>query len=361
MPLGKKNKKILIICPYPEDIAPGQRFRYEMYLDEFKDYNLSYVIKPFLDEETNKILFSDHHFVKKIIGVLKGFFRRFLLLFNLSKYDYIFLFRETTPIGPPIIEWIISKVFGKKIIYDFDDAIWLPFKSEKNSITNALKWTSKVNNICKWSYGVIVGNEYLADFARNYNDNVLVIPTIVDTEKKHNRIKEQNTKEVTIGWTGSHSTNKYLGLVLPVLIDLQKKYHTKFVFISSVNPDLLNLDYKFIPWKKDSEVEDLLQMNIGIMPLIDDEWSNGKCGFKAIQYLSLGIPAVVSPVGVNNKIVLHGETGFLSDSLEEWKKNLEKLILNADLRSQMGQKGRKHIIENYSKEATLNTFIDIFS
>lgn len=360
MPLDKKSKSVLFICPYPFDIAPGQRFRYEMYLDQLEGYDIEYNIKPFLDEETNRILFKSDVYFKKIIGVIKGLFRRIFLLFSISKHDYIFLFREATPLGPPIIEWIIACVLRKKIIYDFDDAIWLPFKSESNRITNTFKWTNKVGKICKWSHAVIGGNQYLADFARKFNNNVHVIPTIVDTEMVHNKVKNQRTDCVTIGWTGSHSTNKYLKEVLPVLQSLQKKHRVKFIFISSADPGLDDLDYRFLPWNKTSEVDDLLEMNIGIMPLTDDEWAKGKCGFKAIQYQALGIPAVVSPVGVNEKVVLHGKTGFLAISNDDWERNLEKLILSVELRTQMGKEGRAHIVNNYSKRSTINDFIDQF-
>lgn len=364
MPLVKKNKSILIICPYPANIAPGQRFRYEMYLDDLRDYSITYETKSFLDKETNSILFKNKFYFKKSIGVIKGFCKRILLLFKLSRYDFIFIFREATPMGPPFVEWVISKILRKNIIYDFDDAIWLPFKSETNWLSNKLKWTHKVGNICKWSHGVICGNEYLANYARRYNDNVFVIPTVVDTEKGHNRQKDFQLcqkSNITIGWTGSHSTNQYLDIVLPVLINLQKKYTVKYVFISGKKMELKGLDYEFILWTEETEVQDLLKMDIGIMPLTDDEWAKGKCGFKAIQYLSLGIPAVVTPVGVNSEIVIEEETGFLADSLTDWENSLEKLITDDKLRKKMGEKGRQHIIKNYSKQATITKFMSMFN
>lgn len=360
MPSDVKNKRVLFLCPYPLGGAPGQRFRYEMYLEDLKSFNIDYVLKSFLDTKTNNILFSDKYFFSKVFGVLKGFLSRFLILFSISKFDFVYIFREASPIGPPVIEWIIAKVFRKKIIYDFDDAIFLPFKSERNKIINSIKWTKKVKSICKWSHIVSCGNKYLAKFANQHNDEVVVIPTVVDTEKAHNQIKRHTGTATNIGWTGSHSTNYLLELILPSIKRLQDKYRIKFIVISSVGPEFEDIDIDFIKWNLNSEIDDLSKIDIGVMPLFDDAWTQGKCGFKAIQYIAMGIPAVVSPVGVNNEIICHEKNGFLAHNLNEWEAYLEELITNADLRNQMGQQGREIAVSHYSKKATLQKFVNLF-
>ena len=361
MPLDVKNKQIAFICPYPFNTAPGQRFRFEMYLDQLASNGYTYHLFPFLDEYTNRILFSRGRVLSKVLGVLLGFIKRFFLLFRLYKYAYIYIFREATPIGPPIFEWIIAKVLRKKIIYDYDDAIWLPFKSDTNRLTNHLKFTQKVGSICKWSYKISCGNHYLAAYAQKHNSSVVFIPTIVDTDNIHNKVKTFDHDHITVGWTGSHSTNKYLTIVLTVLKKLQLKYNISIVIISNQDPELEDLEYHYTKWNSKTEVDDLFKIDIGIMPLVDDEWAKGKCGFKAIQYQALGMPAVVSPVGVNTEVVKNGTTGYTPATLEEWYTSLEKLILDPSTCQKMGKEGRKHIVDKYSKKSTLKDFLNLFS
>ena len=352
--------RILFIAPYPADESPSQRYRMEHYLPALQQQNIAYSYKPFIGVATWRILFKQGHAIKKIGGFGLGFIKRLLQLFTLWRYDYLYIHREATPVGPPFFEWVAAKIFRKKIIYDFDDAIWIPFSSENNRLASRLKNFGKVAKICKWSYKVSVGNEYLGDFARQYNKNVIVIPTVVNTSDVHNRLQDQQTATPAIGWTGTFSTLKYLDIVLPVLQDLEQAYNFKFVVIADKDPGLALKNYQFIKWSREREAEDLLQFHIGLMPLYDDEISKGKCGFKAIQYMSLGIPAVVSPVGVNTKIVDNGVNGFISTNIADWKNQLQLLLTSTRLRIDMGVAARKKIETEYSIYATEKLFFDLF-
>jgi glycosyltransferase involved in cell wall biosynthesis len=353
--------KILFIAPYPAGESPSQRYRMEHYLPYLKEHNISFSYKPFIEESTWKVLFQKGHPLKKIWGFGVGFLKRFFQIFSLYRYNYIYIHREATPVGPPFFEWIAAKVFKKKIIYDFDDAIWIPFSSENNKLASRLKNFGKVANICRWSYKVSVGNEYLGDFARKYNSSVIVIPTVVNTSEVHNQLQDQQTLIPSIGWTGTFSTLKYLDIVLPVLQELQAKYPFKFIVIADKDPKLPLQHYRFTKWSRDKEAEDLLQFHIGLMPLYDDEISKGKCGFKAIQYMSLGIPAVVSPVGVNSIIVDDTISGFVCHSSAEWKDKLELLLNNSKLRASMGVAARKKIEKAYSVTSSTRLFLNLFS
>lgn len=355
-----KAKLIIFLCPYPEGGAPSQRFRFEQYLQALSLHGFRYRIESFLDEKTNRILYQPGQSFKKLLGVLKGFFCRILLLPALYQADYIFIHREATPLGPPIIEWLIAKVLKKKIIYDFDDAIWLSDSSGVNSFMVKIKWQQKVASICRWSYKVSAGNDYLCAFARQYCDRVVLNPTTIDTEHYHNRLKNQHDRPLTIGWTGSHSTMKYLYAIESVLQRLEQIYDFRFVVISNQPPEMKLKNLYFIPWKEATEIEDLLQLHIGIMPLPDDLWAKGKCGFKALQYLALGIPALVSPVGVNAKIVAHGVNGYLCSSEQEWYSYLSQLLEDPSLRSKMGTAGRKKVEDEYSIKNNTANFLNLF-
>jgi glycosyltransferase involved in cell wall biosynthesis len=356
--------KILFLMPYPKGEAPSQRFRFEQYFHAAgkKDWTLRH--QSFLTHSDWLILYSKGHTFQKLFTLVKGYSKRLSLLYRTRSVQYVFIHRETVPVGPPVFEWIIAKVFRKKIIYDFDDAIWLTDKTNESCLEKALRWRSKVASICRWSYKVSCGNAYLADYARQLNPNVVVNPTTIDTEALHNPelfAVEKDPARITIGWTGSHSTLKYLETLTPVLQHLEEKYnHVDFLLIADRNPQLPLNRVTFIPWSKESEARDLMKMDIGIMPLPDDAWTRGKCGFKALQYMAMEVPCVASPVGVNSEIVRHGETGYLAHGEHAWIECLEKLINDARLRIRLGKAGRQQVIRHYSVVSNTARFLSLF-
>ena len=352
---------ILFLVPYPLGVAPSQRFRFEQYFSALEKNNISYVVVPFLDDKVWDVLYQKGNFAHKIFAVFKGFVKRYLLLFSLGKYDYVFIHREAAPVGPPLLEWLISKVFRKKIIFDFDDAIWLPNTSESNKIFSILKFYANTKSICRWAYKVSCGNNYLCDFAKQFNSNVVYNPTTIDTTNYHNKTKQRTTTKLVIGWTGSHSTVQYLDDLIPVFKELEKEFDFELAVISDRQPEFDLKSLNFIQWKKETEIDDLLRFDIGIMPLRDDKWSKGKCGFKALQYMSLGIPALVSPVGVNTKIVDHDINGFICNTNDDWKKHLSLLLSDKNKLSELSAKTREKIINNYSVKSNTDNFLLLFA
>lgn len=360
MPKKKGPASIYFTVPAPPGLSPGQRFRFEQYLTLLQKQNIRYHISNFYSLAGWKTLYTHGNKMKKVWVVLLGMGKRFLDLFRMGTYRYVYIYREAAPIGPPVFEWIIAKLLGKKIIYDFDDAIWVPVMSEYNKTVSHFKSFGKVAKICRWSYKISVGNRYLSDFARKNNSRVFVVPTVVNTETAHNRLQNQQTDQPAIGWTGTFSTLPYLDIILPVLKALQEIHDFTFIVIADKDPVLPLKKYRFIKWTREKEVDDLLNFHIGLMPLFDDEISRGKCGFKAIQYMSLGIPAVVSPVGVNAEIVDDKVNGFVCETEEDWKNKLEKLLTDPALRKEMGTIARKKIEERYSVKNTEGLFLALF-
>ncbi len=360
-PTTTTKKRIAILCPYPHDTAPGQRFRYEQYLDFLAENGYQYSIFPFLDKKTNEILYQKGKTLPKIIGVLKAFSKRLLLLFKLQSYDFVFVYREAALIGPPILEWVITKVLGKKMIVDFDDAIWIPRTVSKNPLIAWLRNHQKTAKLCTWAHKVSCGNEFLSQFARQYNQNVVYIPTTIDLLRQHNRRKQHQAKKtIVIGWTGSVTTMVYLPKMYPILQQLSQQYVLEFHIISNAAPET-NLPFiKFIPWNRTNEIDALLVFDIGIMPMDDTIWEQGKCGFKALQYMAVGIPAVVSPVGVNADIVEDGVNGFWASNSEEWLQKLHLLIESVELRQQLGEAGHQTVKQKYSVRAQQKAYLELF-
>jgi glycosyltransferase involved in cell wall biosynthesis len=321
---------------------------------------ITYAIYPFLDASTNRILYQPGRVPQKILGILRGFLRRWFHLFKANRVDYVFIHREATPLGPPWAEWLLAKVLRKKIIYDFDDAIWLRDASSVNSVSLLLKWSSKVPAVCRWSHAVSAGNAYLATFAQQHAQRVVINPTTIDTEQHHYRLQNQATERPVIGWTGSHSTLKYLEPLVPVFQQLEQVYDFKLVVIANRPPAITLPSLEFVPWRIDTEIDDLLRFHVGLMPLPDDPWAQGKCGFKALQYLALGIPALVSPVGVNSEIVEHGVEGYHCTTDEDWYACISKLLTDAELRTRMGQAGRQKVVDHYSVRSNCENFLSLF-
>lgn len=352
--------KIIIIAPYPKGKAPSQRFRFEQYLPylEKQGFEIDYV--PFYNDEVWEVLYKNGHYFRKFYHVFAAFIKRFILLFSLKNYDHIFVHREMAPLGPPIFEFITAKLFKRKYIYDFDDAIWLANYSNANSLFQWTKAYWKVNYVMKWAYKISAGNDYLANYARKYNDQTQVVPTTIDTENYHTILTNHEEEPVVIGWTGSHSTMRYLDFIFPIIDELSKEFDFRFRVISDKIPDVEMECLDFIPWQKESEIEDLSKIHIGIMPLVEDPWSSGKCGFKGLQYMSLGIVALMSPVGVNNTIITHETNGFLVSTPEEWKACLRDLLQNPKKRKEIGQKGRERIVEAYSVLSQKEVYLELF-
>ncbi|WP_347159765.1 glycosyltransferase family 4 protein [Pontibacter chitinilyticus] len=352
--------KVLFVVPYPEGQAASQRFRVEQWLPELEKQGITYKLAPFWSQRAWAILYQRGHTWQKAAGLAVGFLKRLGLLYQLPFYDFVFLHREATPLGPPWFEWFAIHIFRKRIIFDFDDAIWLPNTTDDNKAVAKYKLPQKTAAICSWSYKVSCGNHFLQDFASKYNTAAVYLPTCLNTQALSLKPK-QRTARLTIGWTGSHSTLPYLKLIEPVLQQLEQHYDFDFLVIADKEPALQLRSLEFISWRKQTELEDLQRINIGVMPLPDTEWAKGKCAFKALQYMALGIPAVVSAVGANLAAVPDGKAGYTCTTSEEWYARLEQLLQQPALRQQFGRQGQLQVEKHYSVQAQLHSFLQLFT
>ena len=207
----------------------------------------------------------------------------------------------------------------------------------------------------------IVGNDYLADYARQFCNNVTVFPTTLDLNTI--KITEHAIGDkICIGWIGSRTTIKHIEWAAPILRKIQSKYGNKVYFkvVADVSLNIENVDIENVMWSQEIESEQLSSFDIGIMPLPDNEWTRGKCGFKGLQCMAYKIPVVMSPVGVNTKIIQDGINGYLADTENEWLEKISLLIDNATLRRQIGEKGRKTVEESYSFQALKDIYLSYF-
>ena len=348
--------RILFIVPYSSEGA-SNRFRVEQYLPFLKAEGLEYDVRPFVTQRFFKILYLKGKNIRKILYFIQALWNRVLVICEARKYDLIFIHREACPIGPPIFEWMICK-FKKPIIFDFDDAIFLQNLSSANRIYGFLKFPSKTQAIIKMSKAVIVANRFLEEYARRFNPRVHVIPTSIDTEKF--MVKETASKRLSIGWVGSPTTFPYLHSLSGVIKELSMKYDFIFKIIGGgENFYITGVNIESRDWKLEEEIANFQGIDIGIYPLSDTIWARGKAAFKAIQFMSMGIPVVASPVGMNKELIQDGVNGFLASSDEEWVNKISNLIRDEGLRQRIGLTGRRTIEECYSVKVNVSKYIDV--
>ncbi len=353
--------KILFVAVHRPNRSPSQRFRFEQYLDFLKQNGFDYEFSWLINIEDDTYIYKHGNYFRKFSFLRKSYKIRYNDLKHLSEYDIVFVQREALMFRSTYFE----KEYGKhsKLIFDFDDAIWLMDVSEGNKHWKWLKNPAKTSQIIGLSHMVFAGNNYIADYARRFNKNVKIIPTTIDTTY-HKRIKPFSSKEkICIGWTGSKTTIKHFRMAEDFLKKIKQKFGDKVYFKLIGCPAYKNceLDIYGMMWDCDAEIEELSEIDIGIMPLPDDEWAKGKCGFKGLQYMAMEIPTVMSAVGVNKEIISEGVNGFLASSEEEWIDKLSMLIESEELRRSIGLEGRKTVIEKYSVDSQKNKYLEYFN
>jgi len=355
-------KKVLIICLHRKDRSPGQRFRYEQYLPFLEKNGYRFTTSILLNEKDDKAFYVKGNYFKKVIIYLKTLMIRTRDWFRMNRYDIIFIYRDALVTGSVFFEKRFARSKAK-LIFDFDDSIWLPNVSEANKKLAFLKNASKTGKIISLCDLIFAGNKYLADYAAKFNKNISIVATTIDTNIYIPHKKSINKEVVCIGWSGSITTIQHFATAIPSLKKIKEKYDAgvRFKIIGDKNYYCAELDTRGDAWVAATEIEDLSQIDIGIMPLPDDEWAKGKCGLKGLQYMALEIPTLMSPVGVNTEIIQPGINGYLPNSEDEWGDILSRLIENKELRERIGKAGRQTVIDKYSVEAWKQKYLDNFN
>jgi glycosyltransferase involved in cell wall biosynthesis len=314
-----------------------------------------------LDEEDDRIFYSRGNVLNKAAILTRHYRKRMLDLGRLQEFDIVFVFREALMTRSLYFERKIS-ASGVRMIFDFDDAIWLNDTSDANKLFKWMKRPSKIEDIIRMSHLVFAGNQYLADFAKQHNKEVVVVPTTIDTELYMRRNHNRDEEKIVIGWSGSITTIKHFEYALPFLKIIRERFGSRVEFKVIGDGSYRNeaLGIAGVPWKKETEVADLSEFDIGIMPLPNDEWARGKCGLKGLQYMALGIPTIMSPVGVNSDIISDGENGFLATDPDEWVDKLSILISDFGLARRMGEAARDTVVTRFSVDAVKHLYLQYF-
>lgn len=356
------KKRILVLCPHPVNVAPGQRLKYEQYFDAWKNEGYEVEVSPFMTNRFWDIVYKPGNVLEKVVWTIFGYLRRIKDLFRLKNYDIVYVFLWGTPFGTPLYERWVRKL-SKHLIFDIDDMVFLGHSSHANRFFEPLKGKNKMIYLMKKADHVITCTPLLDQFTRKFNINTSDISSTVDTEGRYQVVNPYtNDSKVVLGWSGSHSTSKYLYLLKDVLVDLAKEYDFKLLVMGDDSFHLNGVDVEARAWSEEIEMSTLEQFDIGLYPLPNEKWVYGKSGLKAIQYMALGVPTVATAIGANFRIIENDKNGYLVESgnFNLWKDYLGKLISDASLRKRLGNEARKTIVEKYSVSANTKRYLKVF-
>lgn len=353
------SKTILIICPYPVDTAPSQRLKYEQYIPYLQSQGYAFEFHPFFSLSTYRILYRRGYLLRKLWGVISGLLRRLLLLARIPSADGLYIHLHVAPIGPPLLEWLYLKLARAKI-YDIDDMVHLLSTSRENQLARLFKSSRRTFLLMASADHVITCTPVLDQLAQRYNCHTTDISSTIDTDRYQPCNPYSNARELVLGWSGSHTTAPYLHLLDGALKHLAGHYPIRLLVMGPARFELPGVPVEVVPWSSAVEMPTLRRIDIGLYPLPNDDWVQGKSGLKALQYMALGIPVVASAVGCNDRVVQHGRSGYLVSTEAEWIEALEGLITNPELRRIFGQEGRHHVEQLYSVNTNRDRYLEIF-
>lgn len=340
---------VLLLTKYARNGA-SSRYRTFQYLPWLEKAGIHCQVMPLFDEAylVHRYQTGRGH----AEDILRAFLRRLGAIFTARRFDLVVVEYELLPYLPALPErWL--GLLGVPFVVDYDDALFHQYDQHKNAW---VRWLlgEKIARVMRGAQMVTAGNAYLADYARRAGaKHVEIIPTVIDLERYPRLLTTQSPNSIfTIGWIGSPATAKYLQAIAPALAEICNGGRGRVCLIGSGPVDLPGVPVEVLQWDETTEVNTMQQFDVGIMPLPDEPWERGKCGFKLIQYMACGLPIVASPVGVNCEIVEPGVNGFLARTTEEWTQALRTLSQDAGLRQRMGQAGRIKVEVGYSLQVT---------
>jgi len=317
------------------------------YVPYLRKQDIEVSVSPFLSDAYLRALYQGH---RKVTTVLYGLARRLRALIDTRGFDVLWVEKEFLPWVPFCVEWLAIKR-DVPFVADYDDAIFHKYDLNVNPLVRTVLGT-KIARVMSRAALVTVGNQYLGQYAKGAGaKRVEVLPTVIDLKRYPPRQPGRSIC-VTVGWIGTPSTSHYLYLVREVLDRVCKELRARIMLVGSGSMRLEGMPVEIHTWLEDTEYDKLGAFDIGIMPLPDEPWERGKCGYKLIQYMACGIPVIASPVGINREIVEHGKNGFLADSQDEWLEYLRILISSRELRLVMGAEGRARVEREYSVQVT---------
>ncbi|MFH1908783.1 MAG: glycosyltransferase family 4 protein [Chloroflexota bacterium] len=348
--------RLLALTRY-SSLGPSSRVRFYQYVPYLTSCGVELQVAPLLGDDYVRSLYSGKR--QSVLSVVMAYISRVSRLMNSRSFDLLWVEKELFPWFPARAESFLARR-GIPYVADYDDAVFHRYDLHDNPLIRALLRKS-VDAVMRQATTVVVGNDYLAERARRAGaSRIEYLPSVVDVDQYSPG--EKTDRQFRIGWIGSPITAPYLGLIREALEEASKQIDARLVLVGSGDQDPLpGVAKEVLPWSEDSEVAHIQSFDVGIMPLPDGPFEQGKCGYKLIQYMACGLPVIASPVGVNTRIVEQGKTGFLASSNAEWVQALVMLSRNANMRNELGKAGRRKIEQEYSLQIAAPRLLEIFT
>ncbi len=356
------EKKSIVYFTKHTAAGPSSRYRSYAYHSYLEENGFVVTVRPLFPS------FYLHRFYKSgkkpVLPALYAYLRRLLQLFFLKRYDIVYIEYELFPYLPFRLEkWLLRK--QKHIVIDYDDAVFHIYDNSKKEWVK--KWCgNKIQQLVVLADVVITGSPYLTRWMLPFAKEVMEIPTCISASLYSSvlpaRVPDAESKAFRIGWIGSATTSPFVLLIKDALLQLQDLYNTKLVLIGfdeKLEKQLSGLHYINYPWQTTTEISLLKTCDVGIMPLPNEPYVNGKCGFKLIQYMACALPTLSTPVEANIKIN-HGGDNLFANTKFEWYSCLAAIIQNQAFYQQTGEKNKALVKEYYSVENNQNHYLSLF-
>jgi glycosyltransferase involved in cell wall biosynthesis len=361
--------KVLGLASYPIEAA-ATRYRLVQYVAPLRERGIELEVRSFLDSRLFASLYRRGELPRTAAGLLRASLARLADAAAARRADVVLVQREAMMFGPPVVEFLATRLGGRPLVLDLDDATYVSYTSPTyGRLASALKWFRKTDDLIRWARVVTCGSRAIREYVEAKGARAVYIPTVVDTDQF--RPLEQDAESTTgargasagatetknstpvVGWIGTHSTFQYLESIFPALRELAKSHRFKLKLVGAGRDavSLQGVEVENLPWKLEREIADFQSFDVGLYPIVPSEWAAGKSGFKSVQYMAVGVPFVASPVGATAEIGEPNVTHFLATGEEEWRAALGRLLADASLRRRMGAAGRTHALANYNVPA----------
>ncbi|MEW8626798.1 MAG: glycosyltransferase family 4 protein [Candidatus Thiodiazotropha sp.] len=335
--------KVLLLSRYPR-LGASSRLRSYQYLPGLAGSGIEVTVSPLFSEAYLEDFYASG---KKRPGALfSAYWARLKQLLNAGDFDLLWVEKELFPWLPAYVEQLLKRL-GIPLMVDYDDAIFHRYDQSGSSLVRTLLG-KKIDRVMASATLVTAGNDYLAKRAEAAGaPRVMRLPTVLDVSRYQPKTVSEHSP-FAVGWIGSPTTAGYLDLIREPLRSVAKKHPIRLMVVGAHIEPIADLPVVCIDWSEVREAELIQQFDVGVMPLVDQLWEKGKCGYKLIQYMACALPVIASPVGVNREIVEHGVDGYLAEDAAAWESALIRLIESAPLRQEMGRIGRAKVEQHYS-------------
>ena len=351
--------KILFIAPHPIE-GPSTRFRICQYFPALDAAGIDYELRPFLSSRLAPVAYEKGALAGKLGVTAWSTLKRCGDVVRASRADLVYVLREAYPFGPEVFERLMEAASGR-LAFDFDDLIWANATNYENPLDRLRDWNRPARVMAR-AQRIVAGSDYLADYARRHASDpsrVLVLPTVVDTERFRPRPRDSDGT-VVFGWIGTPRNTSYLQAVWPALAEAaMADRRIRYLFVGAQAFETGDVPVEFRPWAMDREIRDIQDFDVGIMPLPEDEQSRGKCGFKLIEYMACGLASIATPIGANTAILTDGETGLWAHDDGEWTDAIRRLASEPATRAEMSRAARLRAVRHYSLAMMAPRFVDV--